>query len=257
LMPMLLLSNPHGREWRGVIEPPDWAKWWHDYREFITYFADIAREGEAAALMVGSELVSTESATVEWVKTIEAVRARFPGELGYSANWDTYQVIQFWDKLEIAGMTTYFDLSDHENPTVAELVQRWKPIYRDITAWQRRIDKPVVFTEVGWCSQSGASVQPWNYYRSEKATPEGHEEQRRLYEAFLTVWEGAPEVGGIIWWEWNTSPGGDDDYGYTPKGKPAEAVLRDWFTRANHPPTSQNTVPMQVEPDPNDSDGGY
>jgi hypothetical protein len=230
IMPIVLLKNPRGSEWRGVIEPPDWDDWWEQYTEFVYYFTDIAREGEADALIVGSELVSTEKYTDRWVKLIQAVRPRFyGGKLGYSANWDHYRPIAFWDKLDFIGMTSYFTLADKKDATIEEIVKKWEPIKKDILAWQRRIGKPILLTEVGWCSQEGAAMAPWNYYQNQKATPAGLEEQRRLYEAFLQAWGDTPELLGVLWWEWDAAPGGPDDFGYSPKGKPAEQVLRRWF----------------------------
>ena len=106
VMPIVLLKNPKGSEWRGVIEPPDWDDWWRQYTDFVLYFADICREGEAEGLMVGSELVSTEKSTERWVRVIEEVRPRFyGGKLGYSANWDHYREVNFWDHLDFIGMT--------------------------------------------------------------------------------------------------------------------------------------------------------
>jgi hypothetical protein len=230
LMPIVLLTHPRGSEWRGVIEPPDWKEWWKHYTEFVIYFADIAREGQAEGLLIGSELVSTEKSTAEWVKVIEKARAHAPGvKLGYSANWDHYKPVQFWDKLDFIGMTSYYTLADRENPSIEEVVERWKPVRKAILDWRQTVNKPLFLTEVGWCSQAGAAMNPWNYYANMKATPEGHEEQRRLYEAFLAAWDGAPGLEGVIWWEWDGRPGGPDDYGYSPKGKPAEQVLRRWF----------------------------
>lgn len=242
LMPIVLLKNPRGSEWRGVIEPPEWDDWWEQYTEFVLYFTDIAREGQADALMVGSELVSTEKSTAKWVKLIEAVRPRFyGGKLGYSANWDHYRPVEFWDQLDFIGMTSYFTLADKKDPSVDEIAAKWEPIRKDILAWQRRIGKPILLTEVGWCSQEGAAMAPWNYYQNQKATPEGLEEQRRLYEAFLQVWGDTPELLGVIWWEWNASEGGAGDYGYSPKNKPAEQVLRRWFAAGRAPVTPAPT----------------
>jgi len=232
LMPIILLSRPRGSEWRGVIRPPDWDDWWRQYREFMIYFCEIAREGGADALMVGSELVSTEKFTERWLEIIALAREHFYGaKLGYSANWDHYRPVKFWDQLDFIGMTSYYTLADHECPTVEEIVARWQPIYEEVTAWRRSVGKPLLFTEVGWCSQEGAATAPWNYYHNQKATAEGHEEQRRLYEAFLRVWDGTPGIAGVIWWEWTAEPGGPNDFNYTPRNKPAENVLRDWFAR--------------------------
>lgn len=239
LMPIVLLKNPRGSEWRGVIEPPEWDDWWEQYYEFVLYFADIAREGQADALMIGSELVSTEKSTGKWTKLIEAVRPRFyGGKLGYSANWDHYRPVEFWDQLDFIGMTSYFTLADKKDPAIDDIAAKWEPIRKDILAWQRQTGKPILLTEVGWCSQEGAAMAPWNYYQNQKATPEGLEEQRRLYEAFLKVWSNTPELLGVIWWEWSASEGGPNDFGYTPRNKPAEQVLRRWFAAGRAPVTT-------------------
>ncbi len=229
IMPIVLLTNPRGSEWRGVIDPPNWDDWWRQYREFVTYYADIAREGGADVLMIGSELVSAEKYSAQWVKLIESARGHFPGQLGYSANWDHYKPVQFWDKLDIVGMTSYYTLADRKNPSVDDIAGRWKPIRDEIAAWQKQIGKPIILTEVGWCSQEGAAMSPWNYYQNQQATAEGHEEQRRLYEAFGRAWDGVPWLSGVFWWEWTPGGGGPGDFGYTPKNKPAEQVLRRWF----------------------------
>lgn len=240
LMPVVLLRNPRGSEWRGVIDPPSWDAWWEEYEEFVLFFADVARAGGADALMVGSELVSTEKYTDRWRRLIAKARERFyGGKLGYSANWDHYRPIEFWDALDFVGMTSYYTLADRKNASVDDIMRRWLPIQAEILAWQRQIDKPLLFTEVGWCSQEGAATAPWNYYQNQHATPGGLEEQRRLYEAFIRVWGQSPELMGIIWWEWSPAAGGAGDYGYTPRGKPAEQLLRQWLGGDRTPaPTS-------------------
>lgn len=244
VMPIILLSHPRGSEWRGVIEPPDWAEWWEQYREFIGYFADVARAGDATALMVGSELVSTERQGDEWRKTVAHVRERFHGLLGYSANWDHYDPVQIWDQLDFVGMTSYYTLADAANPSVDQIVAKWRPIVERVSAWQKTVNKPIVLTEVGWCSQEGAATAPWNYYHAPRATPAGMEEQRRLYEAFIAAWNDAPAIAGVIWWEWGSGPGGVGDCGYTPKGKPAERLLREWL-RETAPASQPTSAPRQ------------
>ena len=229
LMPIVLFTEPRGSEWRGQIQPASWDQWFAQYRAFLNHFADIAAENHAEAMLIGSELVSTEKFTDEWTQTIEQVRQRYDGLLGYSANWDHYHKIQFWDKLDLIGMTTYHKLSDKPNPTIAQLIDSWLPIRQEILAWQANIDRPILFTEVGWCSQEGCSVEPWNYYHKQLATPAGMEEQRNCYEAFMRVWQDEPAVGGVTWWEWTSYGGGPDCYNYTPRGKPAEKLLKQWF----------------------------
>lgn len=229
LMPMILLSDPRGTEWRGVIKPPNWDDWFEQYRAFLLHFARIAEEGGVDVFMVGSELVSTERLTSRWRRVIREVREVYGGLLSYSANWDHYRVVEFWDDLDLVGMTSYYKLSADPNPSLETLIDAWKPIRRGILRWQEQVGKPLLFTEVGWCSQEGASIEPWNYFYKREATPAGLEEQRRCYRAFMETWKDVPQVGGTIWWEWSEDGGGEDDYNYTPRGKPAEHELRRWF----------------------------
>ncbi len=229
LMPKILLTKPRSGAWRGKIKPPSWDAWFDQYADFILHLADLAERGGVEVFSVGSELVSTEKMTENWESVIERVRSRFHGKLTYSANWDHYTSIQFWDRLDMIGMTTYNKLADEPGPSLDKLRSAWRDIRNKLLDFQAKIGKPLLFTEVGWCSQEGCSVEAWNYYREETATPAGLEEQKRNYEAFIDVWADEPAVIGMIWWEWTEGSGGRADFGYTPKNKPAEAVLRSFF----------------------------
>jgi hypothetical protein len=229
LMPVLLLSNPRGSEWRGVIQPSDWDEWFSSYLGFIKYFAKIGLDNQVDGLVIGAELISTESFRSRWITIIDEVRKIFHGKLLYSSNWDHYRQVTFWDKLDLIGMTTYHKLADNENPSVETLLASWKKIKKEILEWQKTIGRPILFTEVGWCSQAGASVEAWNYYRHQNSSKEGLEEQKRCYEAFIRTWQNEKAVAGAMWWEWTTDGSGPEDFGYTPKGKPALKVLREWY----------------------------
>jgi len=229
LMPKILLSDPRGNEWRGKIQPTSWDAWFDAYRDLVVHYATLAERGQVEVFIVGSELVSTEKMTDGWKRVIAAVRDCYHGRLSYSANWDHYRGIQFWGDLDLIGMTTYHQLSDDPGPTREELRESWIPIKRRILEWQKGVGKPLLFTEAGWCSQEGCSVEAWNYYHHEKATPAGMREQADCYQAFIDAWSDEPAVAGILWWEWSYESRGEKDYGYTPKGKPAERLLRDFF----------------------------
>jgi hypothetical protein len=248
LMPIILLSEPRGNEWRGVINPPSWDDWFAQYRRFIGHFARLAADNDVEMLMIGSEFVSSEKYTDQWEKVIRHVRGIYPGLLSYSSNWDHYKVIQFWDKLDMVGMTSYYKLADEPGPSLKELIQAWEPLKRGLLRWQEKVGKPLLFTEVGWCSQEGASIEPWNYYYDQNPTKAGLVEQRRCYRAFIETWENTPEVGGVIWWEWTDTRGGPGDYNYTPKGKPAERILREWFSRVRQRQMT-STQPMVQKPE--------
>lgn len=233
VMPVVLLKNPRNGEWRGKIIPPghDWDGWFDRYRRFIVHWADIAERHKAEVLMVGSELIKSEAYTERWRDVIREIRQHYRGKLGYSSNWDHYQTnkIGFWGDLDYVGMTTYYELAQGPNPTISEIDSNWERIKREILAFQKEVNKPIIFTEVGWCSQEGAAKEGWNYYAKQEATELGRKEQAVLYESFLKNWASEPAVGGIIWWEWDRTEGGHTSYGYTPRGKEAETILRRWF----------------------------
>ena len=76
-------------------------------------------------------------------------------------------------------------------------------------------------------SLENAADEPWDYTKTELAADD--DLQKRLYEAYFNVWYGNPHLGGFMIWEW--SPGEPEEKGYSPKGKPAEQVMRDWFAK--------------------------
>lgn len=238
LMPIVLLDAPRGSEWRGTIKPESWSAWWRSYRDMLMHFAWIAQGNGVDVLVVGSELVSTEPQTDEWTTTIKQVRGVFKGQLTYSANWDHYSGIKFWDQLDFIGMNSYWRLGKNRNATVAEIKGNWAKIQDELFEFRGRIGKPIFFLEVGWCSMANMAYEPWDYTRSEYEVPVDNELQKRLYEGFFESWHGKKELGGFSIWEWTPDPdAGDEDgarakqRGYTPEGKPAEQVLREWLKK--------------------------
>jgi hypothetical protein len=249
LMPIVLLTNPRtSTEWRGVIAPPRWDEWWASYTDYILYYAKLAsRHPETVEVfIIGSELISTENQPEQWDKLIAEVRKIYRGKLSYSSNWDHYEKVPLWGKMDLVCMTTYHKLSDRVNPPLEEMIEAWKPIKKDILKWQAKINKPILFTEVGWPSQEGCSIEPWNYYRQDVATKIGLEEQAKCYKSFIAAWDDqvkrADAIAGVLWWEWTSYGGGPTCNNYTPKGKPAEKVLKDWF-KANGVQAAKRPAP--------------
>ena len=230
LMPIVLLDNPSGSEWRGTLHPDSWDDWFDSYRDMINQFAWIAQGHGVDVLVVGSELVSSEPKVEQWTKTIQLVRQTFKGNLTYSANWDHYTSLPFWNQLDLIGMNSYYKLGDDEHVTQAEIEDRWRSIQHDLLAFHNKIGKPLLFLEVGWCSLANAASEPWDYTQTDVSVD--LDLQKRLYEAYFNVWYGNPALGGFMMWEWPPEDGGSNaQRGYTPQGKAAEQVLRDWLAK--------------------------
>jgi hypothetical protein len=229
LMPIVLLDLPVGNEWRGTIKPLDWDEWFNSYRDMIKHFAYIAEDAHVDVLVVGSELVSTQDKYNQWVRTINAVRQIYKGQLTYSSNWDNYTAVPFWNHLDLISMNSYWALGKNKNASVEEITANWRAIQKDVLAFTRKQGKPLFFSEVGWCSLENAASEPWDYTRAELAADP--ELKKRLYEGFFRAWYGNPNLGGFMIWSWEPGDGGPEDKGYTPENKPAEKVLREWMAK--------------------------
>ena len=232
-MPIVLLENPREGEWRGKIEPANWDDWWEDYTSYVLHYARLAQRAGVDVFMIGSELVSTEipKYTSRWRKLIRTVRSVYQGRLSYSANWDHYDVIEWWDDLDIIGMTSYYDLAaGKKKPTLESILAAWKPIKQKVLKWQATVNRPLLFTEVGWPNQSTCAEFPWDYYR---ATDDPDPRlQDDCFKAFFQTWFKEKTVAGYLVWEWRNydrQVGGPKDTGYFPEGKPAMDTIRKYF----------------------------
>ncbi len=253
VMPIVLLENPREGEWRGKINPESWDHWWEHYTNYVLHYAGLCQQGKVEVYMVGSELISVETQEDRWRSLIKQVRGVYKHEkahLTYSANWDHYKIIHWWNDLDMVGMTTYYDLSGGKKPTLALLLESWKPIKEEIMEWQEKVNRPILFTEVGWPNQVTCPQFPWDYYRSpDKPDPAA---QKLCFESFFKTWEGEKNMAGILVWEWRTSPSqniSEKDTSYVPAGKPAMQVIREYFARpgGNEPPTAQSPATAPAE----------
>lgn len=229
LMPIVLLDLPQGNEWRGTIKPLDWEEWFNSYREMIAHYANISEVNKVDVLVVGSELVSTQDKITQWTRVIDTARRYYKGQLTYSANWDNYMHVPFWNQLDLIGMNSYWTLGRDKNAKLDEIQNNWRRIQKDVLAFTRKQNKPLLFLEVGWCSLENAAHEPWDYTRTDLKVD--FDLQKRLYEGFFTTWYGNPNLGGFMVWNWKPGDIGPNDKDYTPEGKPAEKVLREWLAR--------------------------
>lgn len=226
LMPVVRIERRTGTQWRGQLTPADRDAFFASYRRMLVYYAKLAAAHDVELFLVGSELASLEDAP-HWSPLIARVREVYPGLVSYSANWDHYEQVPFWDELDALALTGYYELSATRTPTQAELTARWHAIRDHILAWRARYpDKRLLFTEVGYPAQDGCAMTPWDYTLDQ---PVDIEEQRMCYRAFVDTWRGDPALAGVFFYEW-WGAGGPGDRGYTPRGKPAARLVRAFFT---------------------------
>ena len=227
LFPTLHIQHLGDKEWRGVLKPENPAEWWKSYFRMIRYYLKIARDHEVEMFSIGSELCANEQDYEEWSKIIRYCRKNFGGLLTYSANWDHYHNITFVKELDYFGMNAYFGLTDKNDPALPELLEAWKPAKGRIEEAYKEYSKPILFTEIGYPSVDGTNAKPWNYFSTAKTDVQ---EQALCYRAFIDTWDPPPPyLHGVYFYNW-WGPGGIGDRDYTPRDKPAENLLRRWYT---------------------------
>jgi uncharacterized membrane protein len=222
--------------WRGTFQPSDIDAWFQSFTTFILHYAQIAQNENVELLCFGTEYVQLSGAQNQsrWDTVIAAIRQVYTGKLVYAANatftGDEFTSVSFWDKVDLLGIDGYFPLTNHSDPTLAELTAAWRnnEFGEDLVATVQNFadahQKPLIFTELGYESVAGTNTAPFSFTLSGTFDPT---EQDNCYTAFYTVW--APENSwmiGIFWWDWPVQPPPTSDLSYNPRGKPVENVLK-------------------------------
>lgn len=229
-------SDPdHSRSQIGPeFSNADWAAWFASYEEMIVHYAKLAADTHCEQFSVGCELDSTVSDEAAWRRVIADVRVVYPGLLTYAADLYTDSPtdvlnVQWWDAVDLIGVEMYPTLSDQLEPSVADLVAGWQPIYDILATLHSHWNKPIIFTEIGVRGTVGAAEAPWDWQASGAVDLLV---QADWYQAALQTLAAHSFMAGMFWWEWAPWPsvGGSSDTSYTPHGKPAEVILTDWFT---------------------------
>ncbi len=212
----------------------DWLKWEEGYRNYVLKMASIAAEEQVELLCFATEFKhSILKRSAFWNSLILEVRKQYPGLLTFSANWDYFEEIPFWDQMDLIGVSAYFPLSQNRLPTVNHLRKRWKTTRRRLKTISAKYHKKVLFTEYGYLSVDYATKGHWILEPNIKryAVNEGAQANalEALYRAF---WESQWWAGGFLWkWYPNdlTYTGFPADKDYTPQGKVAIETIKKWY----------------------------
>jgi hypothetical protein len=224
--------------WRALIDPGDdagWARWAESYRGFLLTWAEVAREGGVEMLSVGVELRSwvTTARAASFLPIIEAVRAVYPGLLTYSANWDDVEHTVIFDALDLVGINAFYPLAEREGAPLDELLRGGQRVAAGVDAVARAWGKPVLLTEVGYTTRRDPALRPWEWPDGMKGVVVDERSQAEAYTAILAPFLDASTCAGFFVWRLYADP--DDvsqeaEWGFSPRGKLAELVLRDAFT---------------------------
>jgi hypothetical protein len=212
-------------------QPLDINAFFATYAAFVNHYAVIAQANGVEFLCIGNEMNVVDDANYSlWSALIQGVRKLYGGPLTLNSTPQDYQTVPFWNLLDYISISAYFALSPTTSPSVAELVNAWSNYQgsnylNDIETLQASVNKPLMFTEVGY--------QSVDYAASRFTLPAPNYNgvaQANCYEALLQVFESQPWFAGVFFWEWWPVPygvgyGGYGDTGWTPQNKAAQDFL--------------------------------
>lgn len=227
-----------------TLSPSNISAFFASYKAEIVRLAEIAQQGGVDTFVIGNEMSSLTGSAYRsyWTDIISSVRQVYQGELTYSAATDEALKVSFWDQLDIIGVNTYPPLTSSTTPTVQEMVHAWtevpyNPYYAAAFDYKSPVDflhslsetygKQVLMTEAGFRSMDGTAMRPGSWTAN---APADTAEQADAYNAFFQVWSahGGSWMKGVELWQWDLN-GKYNETGYSPMGKPAEAIVSQYF----------------------------
>lgn len=239
-----VLIKPHlkvefGGFWSGNIQfdsEDKWRKFEYSYFDYIQELAKISEEMNVEAFSLGVELKSfVNERKITWNHIIDSIRKLYHGKLTYCSNWDEYQGVTFWGKLDFIGIDAYFSVSSSKTPTVSDCIKGWHNEKIKLQKLHLKYNKQIVFTEFGYPSTNNSAHNPWKWGddNKKKINLEG---QANAYKAVFKLFWKEQWFGGGFSWVWYldySKSGGNKDKTYTPQNKPAEKVIKKYYFMYN------------------------
>ncbi|MEM7087326.1 MAG: hypothetical protein AAF489_14155 [Bacteroidota bacterium] len=227
--------------WRSNINfetSADWDVWFDSYRVNMLHYARMAQETGVALFCVGTELKTSIAQQPEkWDQLISEIKSIYNGRLTYAANWDgDYNEISFWDQMDYIGIQAYFPLTDTENPDLETIKNGWNEHLHLLKGLSEKHQRPILFTEVGYKSESSSTIKPWEWEHGLGVLYKEKSDRTQMlaYEAlFQKLWE-QDWFAGLYIWQWNTQSRPErasKSLSFSPRYKPAENVIAKWFGR--------------------------
>lgn len=208
----------------------EWQRFEHDYAQYILDYAHISDSLGVEILCIGTELNAFVLKRPEfWENLPSKIRKIYKGSLTYAENWDKFDNIPFWNKLDFIGVDAYFPLCEVANPEKEMLTKGWKPHIKVLSEVSSRYQKAILFTEFGYRNMNYAAKEPWVADKNEKVNMNA---QCNCYSAlFENVWSQSWFAGGFLW-KWYDENNIEKNYhptDYSPQGKPAEKIVEEAF----------------------------
>ncbi|MBC8048431.1 MAG: hypothetical protein H7Y00_16650, partial [Fimbriimonadaceae bacterium] len=238
---MTVLLKPQVWSWAGwtghvkMENEADWKLFFDYYTKWIIHYAMLAEMYDADIFCAGVEFqIATTTHEEQWKKLFREIRKIYSGKLTYAANWGyEFETLSFWDELDYMSINCYYPLSDKKEITDTALLNSFEKILDNIERYEKKYNKPLLFTEIGFKSIDYPWIQP---HADNDEQNVNELSQKRCYEAMFKAMEDETWISGIYLWQFPTYMDYTEDNpkGFTPCGKLAEEVVQHYFTKSNH-----------------------
>jgi len=234
LKPQLWIKDQFVGDIDFTKAPSKWIALEKNYTTYILDFARIADSLDVEILSIGCEFKKwVVKRPIFWNNLIVKIKSIYKGELTYSSNWDNFQHVKFWSKLDYIGIDSYFPMSESKTPGVKAMRQKWSRINPLLKKVSKRYNRKILFTEYGFRSVDTNMRETWD---SEKPGAVNELAQKNAYQAmFSSIWKEDWFAGGFLW-KWkadHSAAGGKTDNRFTPQNKLAEPLIKANFLKFN------------------------
>jgi hypothetical protein len=243
----------------GAKDSGWWDGWFREYARFIAYYADLARFSGADAYYIGDSSLAralpgapnTPADTENrWRNLMDALRRdHYNAPIIYGLDLTGQPPVMapippFLDAVDVIDIRLNAALSTSPTASLEELKTNAANLFdQQLQPLQSRFGKPMIITAQYVSTDGGASLclglatggcQP-----ASKVAPDQPDsniyapdlgEQELAYEALLYTINDRPWVNGFYGFGYNSTVALRDKY-YSPRSKPAEILLTNWFAK--------------------------
>ncbi|EFC44416.1 predicted protein [Naegleria gruberi] len=149
------------------IRPSNATLWFESYSKLIVPLAMLCERNRVESLSVALEIpyvaVPIQNLPL-WNNLIASVRKVYPsGKLTYaSIYYHEFEKVPFWNLLDFIGIEAYYSMAttDNPHPPLEEMKRIYISQMNYLRNWVKTIQKPIIFTEIGYPSTQACATQP-------------------------------------------------------------------------------------------------
>ena len=230
--------NCMDRTWRARINFYEnrryWDEWFKAYKNFITYYAEIAENTGCEMLCTGCEMDGMDTQAERCLDMIAEVRKLYSGIIMHNINHGDELKYKWLSAVDIIGISGYYRVSSPDDHSKEHMMKVWAEKKEVLKKVHEVYGRPIMFAEIGVRNERGCTEYPWDFKHREDVVLD-EDEQALFYETAMESYWDEPWFSGFFWWDWKAilppaeKANEDKDFGIYMKK--AESVLREWYTK--------------------------